>query len=147
MDALTKQAISATLHCLTGCAIGEVLGMAIATALGWGDISSILLAIALAFFFGYLLSIAGLLRAKLTVGRAIKAALVADTISITSMEVIDNLIVWIWPGALEAKLDNYIFWVSLVIALLAAFLLTVPLNRWLIKRGKGHATVHQYHHH
>lgn len=121
--------------------------MAIATALGWGDISSIALAVALAFFFGYLLSVVGIRRAGVTIRKAIKAALVADTVSITSMEIIDNLVIWLWPGALEAELNSIVFWASLAIGLFVAFLLTVPLNRWLIARGKGHATVHQYHQH
>lgn len=147
MDPLTKSAVNATLHCLTGCAIGEVLGIVIGTALGWTDFATILLAITLAFFFGYLLSVIGILKAGVGIGVAVKAAIIADTVSITSMEIIDNLILWLWPGAMDAKLLSFIFWFSLAVALLVAFVLTVPLNRWLIAKGKGHATVHKYHHH
>lgn len=147
IDQLTKSAITATLHCLTGCAIGEVLGMVIGTALNWSNLASVVLAIILAFFFGYLLSLVAISRAGVPVGKAIRAALVADTVSITSMEIIDNGVLWLWPGAFDAPVTSFLFWVSLAIALAVAFVLTVPLNRWLIARGKGHATIHQYHHH
>lgn len=139
--------MSATLHCLTGCAIGEVLGMAIATALGWGDVASIALAVALAFVFGYSLTMLPLLRAGLAFAVVLPLALAADTISIATMEVVDNLIVLLVPGAMEATLSDALFWGSLAVALAIAFVVTVPVNRWLISRGKGHAVVHQHHGH
>ena len=139
--------MSATLHCLTGCAIGEVLGMAIATALGWGDVASIALAVALAFVFGYSLTMLPLLRAGLAFAVVLPLALAADTISIATMEVVDNLIVLLVPGAMEATLNDALFWGSLAVALAIAFVVTVPVNRWLISRGKGHAVVHQHHGH
>lgn len=144
--ALTKLAISATLHCLTGCAIGEVLGMIIGTALGWGDWSTIALAVVLAFFFGYLLTIGPVLRSGLPFKQAVKVALAADTLSILVMEIVDNAVMLAVPGAMEAGLTNFLFWGSLAFALLVAFVITVPVNRWLIGRGRGHAVVHQYHH-
>lgn len=143
---LWSQAMSATLHCLTGCAIGEVLGLAIGTALGWSNLPTIVLAIALAFVFGYSLTITPVLRAGLPLGAALGVAFAADTVSITVMEVIDNLIMLVVPGAMGAGLGTWLFWVSLVVALALAFVITVPVNRWLISRGKGHAVVHQYHH-
>lgn len=143
---LTRTAISATLHCLTGCAIGEVLGMVIGTALGWGDVSTIALAVVLAFFFGYLLTVIPVLRAGLTLKAAVKVALVADTVSILVMEIIDNAIMVAVPGAMEAGLTNPLFWGALAFALAVAFVVTVPVNRMMIGRGLGHATVHQYHH-
>lgn len=146
VDSLTKSAISATLHCLTGCAIGEVLGVVIGTSLGWSNIATIFLAIVLAFFFGYLLSIYGIKKAGISTKQAVKLAVVADTASITSMEIIDNLILWFYPGAMDAHINSLLFWWSLAVALAVAFVLTVPLNRWLIKRGKGHALVHKHHH-
>ena len=143
---LTRAAVSATLHCLTGCAIGEILGMAIATALGWGDAASIALAVALAFFFGYALAIRPLLGAGLGFRRALGVALAADTVSIAVMELVDNAGLRLIPGAMEAGLSDWLFWASLVVALAVAFVVTVPVNRWMIARGKGHAVVHQYHH-
>ncbi|WP_328996213.1 DUF4396 domain-containing protein [Kribbella sp. NBC_01245] len=143
---LTKLAVSATLHCLTGCAIGEVLGMIIGTALGWGDWSTIGLAVVLAFFFGYLLTIGPVLRSGLPFKQAVKVALAADTVSILVMEIVDNGVMLAVPGAMEAGLTNVLFWGSLAFALLVAFVVTVPVNRWLIGRGRGHAVVHQYHH-
>lgn len=139
--------MSATLHCLTGCAIGEVLGMAIATALGWGNVASIALAVALAFVFGYSLTMLPLLRAGLAFAVVLPLALAADTLSIATMEVVDNLIVLLVPGAMEATLSDALFWGSLAVALAIAFVVTVPVNRWLISRGKGHAVVHQHHGH
>jgi hypothetical protein len=144
---LTRTAVTATLHCLTGCAIGEVLGMAIATALGWGDISSIALAVVLAFCFGYALTMTPVLRSGLDVGTAVKVALAADTVSILVMEIADNAIMLAVPGALEAGLDDWLFWISLAFSLVVAFVVTVPVNRMMIGRGLGHAVVHQYHHH
>ena len=145
MDNSWRTAISATLHCLTGCAIGEVLGMVLATWWGWGDVASILLAVVLAFFFGYLLTFAGVRRAGMGVGSAVRVALAADTVSILVMEVVDNAFLLGWPGAMEAGLLDALFWVSLVVALAVAFVLTVPVNRWLIGRGRGHAVVHEMH--
>jgi hypothetical protein len=143
---LTRLAVSATLHCLTGCAIGEVLGMVIGTALGWSDGATIALALALAFFFGYSLTIAPVLRSGLPMKAAIGVAFAADTLSITVMEIVDNAIMLVIPGAMEAGLTSPLFWGSLAAALAIAFVVTVPVNRWLIGRGKGHAVVHQYHH-
>ena len=139
-------AARATLHCLTGCATGEILGMAIGTALGWGNAATLVLAIALAFFFGYLLTLRGVLRAGIGLKAAIRVALAADTLSITVMELIDNGVVVLWPGAMDAELADAAFWWVLVIALAAAFVVTVPVNKWMIGRGKGHAVVHPYHH-
>ncbi len=143
--ALTRLAVSATLHCLTGCAIGEVLGMVIGTALGWSDLQTIALAVALAFFFGYALTIRPVLRSGLPLAAAIPIALAADTLSITVMEIVDNAIMLLIPGAMDAGLGSPLFWGSLAAALAIAFVLTVPVNRWLISRGKGHAVVHQFH--
>ena len=144
-QSLNRVAFSATVHCLTGCAIGEVLGMIIGTALGWGDFETIALAVVLAFFFGYSLTLLPLLRAGLALGAAIPVALAADTISITIMEIVDNAIMLLIPGAMEAGLDNFRFWGSLAVALLIAGAFAYPANRWLIQRGRGHAVVHEYH--
>lgn len=144
--ALTRTAISATLHCLTGCAIGEVLGMVLATWWGWGDAASIALAVVLAFFFGYALTMIPVLRAGLTLSAAIGVALTADTLSILVMEIVDNAVLLLVPGAMDAGLSSFLFWGALAFALLVAFVVTVPVNRWMIGRGKGHAAVHQYHH-
>ena len=141
--ALTSVAVSATLHCLTGCAIGEVAGMAIGTALGFSDLGTILLAVALAFLFGYGLTSLPLLRAGLALGTVIPIAFASDTLSIATMEVVDNLIVLTIPGAMDAGLDSLLFWGSLVVALVIAGLVALPVNRWLIARGKGHAVVHE----
>lgn len=140
-----RTAVSATLHCLTGCAIGEVLGMALATWWGWGDLSSIALAVALAFFFGYLLTFVSVRRHGIAPRAAIRIALAADTISIAVMEVLDNAFLLALPGAMDAGLADVLFWGSLAAALAIAFVLTVPVNRWLIMRGKGHAVVHAMH--
>ena len=141
-----RLAFSTTTHCLTGCAIGEVAGLAIATALGWGDVPSIALAVALAFFFGYALTMRPLLLGGVPLGAAIGVALGADTLSIVVMEVIDNAIIIAIPGAMEAGLGDALFWGSLAFALVVAFSVTVPVNYLLIKRGFGQATIHQYHH-
>lgn len=143
--ALTRLAVSATLHCLTGCAIGEVLGMVIGTALGWSDLQTVVLAVALAFFFGYALAMRPILRSGIGLRAAIPLVLAADTLSITTMEVVDNAIMLGIPGAMEAGLASPLFWGSLAVALGIAFVLTVPVNRWLIARGKGHAVVHALH--
>jgi Domain of unknown function (DUF4396) len=141
-----RVAFLATVHCLTGCAIGEVLGMIIGTALGWGDLATLLLAIVLAFFFGYALTMLPLLRAGLAFGAAVPLALASDTISIAVMELVDNAIILLIPGAMDAGLGNLLFWGSLTVALLIAGAVAFPVNRWLIDRGKGHAVVHQHHH-
>jgi hypothetical protein len=143
---LNRLALSATLHCLTGCAIGEVLGMVIGTALGWSNTATIVLAVALAFVFGYSLTIAPVLRSGLALGAAIGVAFAADTLSITVMEIVDNAIVLLIPGAMDAGLTSPLFWGSLAVALAIAFVVTVPVNRYLIGRGRGHAVVHRYHH-
>jgi len=142
---LTRLAWSATLHCLTGCAIGEVLGMVIGTALGWGNGATIALAVLLAFLFGYLLTTLPLLRSGMEKGKAMKLALAADTASITVMEIVDNAIMLAIPGAMDAGLDSPLFWGSLAFALAVAAVAAFPVNRWLISRGKGHAVVHAHH--
>jgi hypothetical protein len=139
-------AAQATLHCLTGCAIGEVLGMVIGTALGWTAAATVVLAVALAFVFGYALTMRGVLRAGVDLRTALKVALAADTISITVMEILDNAVMLAVPGAMDAGLTSTLFWASLAFAFLVAFVLTTPINRWLISRGRGHAVVHAYHH-
>jgi hypothetical protein len=144
-QSLNRVALSATWHCLTGCAIGEVLGVAIGTALGWGNAPTILLAIVLAFFFGYLFTAVPLLRSGLALGAAAGIALAADTLSITVMEIVDNAVILVVPGAMEAGLDDPLFWGSLAFALAVAFVAAYPVNRWLIARGRGHAIVHSRH--
>jgi Domain of unknown function (DUF4396) len=144
---LNRVALSATLHCLTGCAIGEVLGVIIGTALGWGNWETIALAIALAYVFGYSLTMLPLVRAGLALSVAIPLAFASDTISIAVMEIVDNAILVIIPGAMEAGLDAVLFWGSLAFALLLAGIAAYPVNRYLISRGKGHAVVHAYHGH
>jgi hypothetical protein len=141
--ALDRVAASATLHCLTGCAIGEVAGVAIGTALGWSDIATIALAIALAFIFGYSLTSLPLLRAGIAFAAVVPIALASDTVSIAVMEFVDNAILLVIPGAMEAGLDTLLFWGSLAVALVIAGLFAFPVNRWLIARGKGHAAVHE----
>ncbi|WP_394298420.1 DUF4396 domain-containing protein [Streptomyces achromogenes] len=141
-----SMAAQATLHCLTGCAIGEVLGMILGTAFGWGNLPTMLLAIALAFFFGYSLTLRGVLRAGVDFRTAFRVALAADTLSIAVMELIDNGVILIWPSAMDAMLSDALFWISLAVSLVIAFLVTTPVNKWTIGRGKGHAVVHQYHH-
>jgi hypothetical protein len=141
--ALTAVAVSATLHCLTGCAIGEILGMAIGTALGFSDWGTVALAVALAFLFGYSLTSLPLLRAGFTLAAVIPIALASDTFSIAVMELVDNAVVVAVPGALEAGLGTWLFWGSLSFALSIAFVAAVPVNRWLIARGRGHAVVHR----
>ncbi len=142
-----KTAISATRHCLTGCAIGEVLGMVLATWWGWGNLGSIVLSVTLAFFFGYLLTFSGVRRAGLGVPAAIRIALAADTVSILTMEVVDNGFLLVWPSAMAATLVDALFWISLGASLAIAFVLTVPVNHAMIGRGKGHAVVHEMHGH
>lgn len=146
MDSPWRTAASATLHCLTGCAIGEVLGMVLATWWDWGNAGSVALSVVLAFFFGYLLTFSSV-RRRATLARAIRLALAADTVSILVMEIVDNGFMLTVPGALDATLGDVLFWVSLAASLAVAFVLTVPVNRWLIGRGKGHAVVHSMHAH
>ena len=144
---LNRLAFSATVHCLTGCAIGEVLGMIIGTALGWSDFATIVLSIVLAFCFGYALTMLPLLRGGLALAAAIPLALASDTLSITVMEIVDNAILLLIPGAMAAGLADLLFWGSLAVALVLAGLVAFPVNRWLIARGKGHAVVHAHHGH
>jgi hypothetical protein len=139
-------AASATLHCLTGCAIGEVSGLLIGTALGLGTLPTIALAIGLAFVFGYSLSTLPLVKAGLGFGAALGLVLAADTLSIATMEVVDNAVMAAIPGAMDAGLNNPVFWVGMMIALTAAFVAAYPVNRYLLARGKGHALTHHYHH-
>jgi hypothetical protein len=146
-DSLNRVAFSATLHCLTGCLIGEILGMAIATALGWGNLASIALAVGLAFVFGYTLTLLPVLRAAVPMRRAVSLAFASDTASIAVMEAVDNGFILIVPGAIEAGLDEALFWWSLLLGFVIAFFFAFPLNRWLIARGKGHAVVHAHHGH
>ena len=147
MASLNRLAFSATLHCLTGCAIGEILGLVIATALGWGNAASIAIAIVLAFVFGYSFTLVPLLRAGVVLGTAVGLALISDTLSIAVMELVDNVIILLWPGAMDAGLADLLFWGSLAIALGVAFVAAFPVNRALIARGRGHAVVHPYHQH
>jgi hypothetical protein len=142
---LNRIALSATLHCLTGCAIGEVLGMVVGTALGWGNWATVGLSVVLAFLFGYSLTMLPLVRGGVAVGAAIPVALASDTVSIAIMEIVDNAIVLLIPGAIEAGLADVLFWGSLAFSLLAAGAAAYPVNRWLIARGRGHAVVHAYH--
>ncbi|TQM28607.1 DUF4396 domain-containing protein [Nocardia bhagyanarayanae] len=140
-----KMAATATLHCLTGCAIGEVLGLVIGTALGWSTLPTMVLAIALAFVFGYALTIRGVMKAGVAFGAALSVAFAADTLSITVMEITDNAVLLAVPGAMHAGLTDVLFWGSLSFAFAVAFVVTTPVNKWLIGRGKGHAVVHAYH--
>lgn len=143
---LDRLTFSATTHCLTGCAIGEVLGLVIGTALGWSDWPTIGLAVGLAFFFGYSLTMLPLLRGGIALGSAVGVALAADTVSIAVMEFVDNAIILIIPGAMEAGLASLLFWGSLAFALAVAFVVAFPVNRYMIGRGRGHAAVHAHHH-
>ena len=144
-QSLNRTAVTATLHCLTGCAIGEVLGMVVATALGWGDAASIAISIALAFLFGYALTFGPVLRAGVPPRRAARLTLASDTLSIATMEIVDNAFLLIVPGAMAAGLGDGLFWWSLTLSLAIAFIVTLPVNRWLIARGRGHAVVHSMH--
>ncbi len=144
---LNRVAFSATVHCLTGCAIGEVLGLVIGTALGWGDWATIALAVALAFVFGYSLTMVPLLRSGIALKTAVPLALASDTVSIAVMEIVDNAIVLLVPGAMAAGLTDGLFWGSLAFALLVAGAVAYPVNRAMIARGKGHAVVHAHHGH
>ncbi|MER6559994.1 DUF4396 domain-containing protein [Streptomyces sp. NPDC001027] len=139
-------AVTATLHCLTGCAIGEILGMVIGTALGWGNVPTMVVAIVLAFFFGYSLTLFSVRRAGLDLRAAVKVALAADTVSIAVMELVDNAIVAFTPGAMDAQLSDGLFWAALLGGFAVAFLITTPVNKWMIARGKGHAVAHTHAH-
>ncbi|MER7756766.1 DUF4396 domain-containing protein [Kitasatospora sp. NPDC097643] len=142
-----RTAAQATLHCLTGCAIGEVLGMILGTAFGLHNGATVVISVLLAFVFGYALTMRGVLKAGLDLGAAVKVALAADTVSILVMELIDNTVMVAVPGAMDATLADALFWFSLAGSLVLAFLLTVPVNRWMIGRGQGHAVVHAHHGH
>ena len=141
-QSLNRLAFQATTHCLTGCAIGEVAGMVISTAFGWGNFAAIALSIILAFFFGYALTMRPLLASGLSLGRATRLALSADTVSITVMEITDNAILLVIPAALDAQLNEPLFWGSLALSLAIAGVVAFPVNRWMIGRGQGHAVVH-----
>ncbi len=145
--ALNRLAASATTHCMTGCAIGEVLGLVISTAAGWGTAASIGLAVILAFLFGYSLTMMPLLRDGMTFAAASGLALAADTASITVMEIVDNVIMVFIPGAMDSGLASWLFWGSLALALGVAWIAAFPVNRWLIARGTGHAKLHARHGH
>ncbi|MFD3626775.1 DUF4396 domain-containing protein [Streptomyces sp. NPDC058698] len=138
-------AVKATLHCLTGCAIGEILGMAIGTSLLWGNVPTMALAITLAFVFGYSFTLFAVVRAGVSLKAAVRVALAADTVSIAVMELVDNAIIALTPGAMEAQLSHGLFWYALLGGFAVAFLVTTPVNKWMIGRGKGHAVVHAYH--
>jgi hypothetical protein len=140
-----RTAVKATLHCLTGCAIGEILGMVIGTALEWGNVPTMVLAIGLAFLFGYSFTLFAVLRSGLGLNAAIRTALAADTVSIAVMELVDNAIIALTPGAMDAHLSDGLFWSALLGGFAVAFLVTTPLNKWLIGRGRGHAVVHARH--
>jgi hypothetical protein len=142
---LTRQAIDATRHCLTGCAIGEILGVVIGSALGWHNLATVVLAIVLAFVFGYGLTMRSVLRSGLSFRRALGVAFASDTVSIGVMEIVDNTVVLVVPGAMAAGLSSPLFWASLAVSLAIAFVVTVPVNRALIARGRGHAVMHAYH--
>ena len=142
---LNRLAFSATIHCLTGCSIGEVLGMVIGTALGWSNWPTVVLSTVLAFVFGYLLSLLPLLRAGMAFGVAFGLAFASDTLSITIMEIVDNAVMVVIPGAMNAGLIDPLFWISLIGSLVLAGIAAFPANRWLIARGRGHALVHAHH--
>jgi hypothetical protein len=144
---LNRLAFAATAHCLTGCAIGEVLGMVIGTALNWRNLPTVVLSVVLAFFFGYALTVRPLLRAGIATGTVLRLAFASDTASISIMEVVDNGLMLVIPGAMNAPLDSGLFWWSLALSLLLAAGAAFPVNRWLISRGRGHAVVHHYHGH
>ena len=146
-DPLTRTAFQATLHCFTGCAIGEVVGMAVATAMGWGNAQTIALSVVLAFVFGYALTMRGLVAGGMAVRPALRIALAADTVSVATMEIVDNLLMLVIPGAIDATLSEALFWGSLALSLAIAFVAAFPVNRWMIARGKGHAVAHAHHAH
>ena len=145
MDTNWRMAITATRHCLTGCAIGEVLGMVLSTWWGWGNAANVALSVVLAFFFGYLLTYTGVRRAGADSRTAAQAAIASDTVSILTMEIVDNLFLLLVPGAMAATLSSPLFLGSLAASLAVAFVAAVPVNHWLLVRGKGHAVVHRFH--
>ena len=147
MGELNRLSVAATLHCMTGCLLGEVTGLVIATALGWGDAATIALAVALAYLFGYALTSRPLFRAGLTLSAVIPIALATDTISITIMEIVENVTMLAFPGAMDAGLGDLRFWGPMLLGFVIAFPFAFAANRWLLQRGKGHALVHAYHHH
>jgi uncharacterized protein DUF4396 len=147
VDSPTRSAVQATLHCLTGCAIGEILGMVLASALGFGAVLSVAVAVLLAFVFGYALTLRPVIAAGVPPRRAVRLAAASDTVSIATMEVVDNAFILLVPGAIAAGLADGLFWWSLLLSLVIAFFLTVPVNRWLIVRGRGHAVLHELHGH
>ncbi|MFE5397284.1 DUF4396 domain-containing protein [Streptomyces sp. NPDC056568] len=138
-------AVRATLHCLTGCAVGEILGMVVGTALMWGNVPTMVLAITLAFVFGYSFTLVAVVRAGVSLKAAVKVALAADTVSIAVMELVDNAIIALTPGAMDAHLSDGLFWSALLGGFAVAFVITTPVNKWMIGRGKGHAVVHAHH--
>ena len=144
---LNRSAVQATVHCLTGCAIGEILGMVLATAFAFADVPSIALSVVLAFIFGYALTVRPVMLAGVPLKRALRLAFASDTVSIATMEFVDNAFIVLVPGALAAGLADSLFWWSLLVSLVIAFVLTVPVNRWLIARGRGHAVIHELHAH
>jgi len=144
-ESLNRSAVRATAHCLTGCAAGEILGMVIATALSWGNAASITISVVLAFLFGYALTFGPILRAGVPMHRAARLTIASDTVSIATMEIVDNAFILIVPGAIASGLSDGLFWWSLIVSLMIAFVVTVPVNRWLIARGRGHAVVHHLH--
>jgi Domain of unknown function (DUF4396) len=146
-SAPTRAAIQATLHCLTGCAIGEILGMVLSAAFGFGNALSIFLSVLLAFVFGYALTLRPVIAAGIAPRRAMRLAVASDTVSIATMELVDNAFILLVPGAIAAGLADGLFWWSLLVSLVIAFVLTVPVNRWLIVRGRGHAVMHELHAH
>jgi len=147
MDSATRSAVQATLHCLTGCAIGEILGMVLSAALGFGAALSVAVSVLLAFVFGYALTLGPVIAAGVPPRRAARLAVASDTVSIATMEVVDNAFILLVPGAIAAGLAEGLFWWSLLLSLVIAFFLTVPVNRWLIRRGRGHAVIHELHGH
>jgi hypothetical protein len=140
-----KAAASATLHCLSGCAIGEIIGLILGTSLGWSAGLTIAVSVTLAFLFGYALSLIPVLKAGVALGTALGLVLAADTLSIATMEIVDNAIMALVPGAMSAGIVNPIFWLTLTVSLIAAFAAAYPVNRYLLRRGQGHALMHQYH--
>ena len=145
MSSINRLALSATLHCLAGCTIGEVLGMVIGTGLDWSNFLTTVISIALAFVFGYSLTVRPVLKAGLPFRRAVRVALASDTVSITIMEIVDTTIMFAVPGAMDAHFTDRLFWISLILSLIIAGIAAYPVNRWLILRGRGHAVVHEYH--
>ncbi len=144
-ESLNRTALAATLHCLLGCAIGEVAGLLIGTALGWGNVATITLAVTLAFVSGFALTMLPFLRRGYTLRAALRIALAADAASITIMELVDNALMLAIPGAMDAPIDSLHFWGSMLVALALAGVAAYPVNRWLIARGRGHAIAHAHH--